>query len=98
MIDLYYKASSEEELLSAVPAEMHPVGEDFINHSHGWSWDWDVPHEITEAKYDEENNLLTSAVLSDDFHANLRLVDEGVDVSTLEQFEVKPQTPDRKWA
>ena len=103
MLDLYYKASTEADLYDAIPMIMKKEdsnGDVFLEcYSNEWSWDWDVSYEITKAIVDEATgDIITPAVMSNSFHANLRLINESIDVSSIDVFKVDPLTPDREWA
>lgn len=104
MIDKFYRATSEAELYDIIPANMKILDEDGLevlaSATTQWAWDWNIPHVITPAVFDETDIdlVITQAVMSTDFHANLRLLDETVDVSALDILEVFPVTPDRIFA
>lgn len=100
MIDLRYKATSEAELLAAIPSYMftlNDLGETVLQkHSHDWAWDWDIPFVITEAVMDG-TTVVTPAVMSTEFYASLRLLDESADVSSLSTF-IEAEQPNRDWS
>lgn len=108
MIHLLLKAPTEAELIAVLPAYMIYEGE-ATNASASHFMDWNIPIVITPAVI-VDGEIVTDAVLSTDFHANLQLSNEA-DVSILEStgfvvstvkdgictFGASPETAQRVW-
>ena len=82
IIDLLLVAPNENALRAILPSSMKQEGE-ILQASHDHAIDWGFPIIDVEAILDVDGNITTPAVMSDKFHANLRIFTEEL----LSEFE-----------
>ena len=102
--DYFLKANTEQELYDALPNFMKMLNEGNIEilqtHSHKWAFDWDIPIEITPGVFDnsEPPVMITPPVMSDKFHANLRLIEPDLGFTIGGQYKINPISARRRFA
>ena len=100
MRDLYLRFNDAEEMRTQLIATgfMDDEGQGMLSHP-GISLDIigviTVPAEVIDPG--EENEIIKYTT-EPGFHVNLRVMDDSLDLSGLNDFLVKPKTPARVWA
>lgn len=104
-IDYYIKAPNATSFWAKMTSfeALDENGEVFVpRYTHDIAIDAGIPIVLVKAVLDAEGNVITPAIMSEDYHVNIRLVNLGLQV-ILEQdltsyLVPKPATPQREWA
>lgn len=86
----FLKASSEAQLLAALPGDWVQDGLPVLA-SHTHSLDWFGALVTTPAVLDAEGDVISPAVVADGFHANLRLYGQTPMPAGLEPYVLNPE-------
>lgn len=95
MIDLYLRAESEAALIAALP--MFREDGHWITASHAHALDV-IGTFYTPVELDADGKIVGGGEALPGYHANLRLIDEGLADQIPAEIIVTPETPMRVWA
>ena len=95
MIDLYLKASSEQDLIEQL--FFARTDGEWIHATHEYTLDIIGIIYHNDATYDANGEILTPATLIDGYHANIRCNADFV-ANIPQSLIINPLTPSREWA
>lgn len=73
--------------------------EQIVFYNHRWALDWNIPITLVPAVLDANGEVTTPAVMSGDFHANLKILDPDALLDFPFGIEsVNPVNPQREFA
>lgn len=95
MIDLYLKATDEQDLIDQL--SFARSGDEWIQATHNFALDVIGVMPNNDGVYDESGEVITPATIAPGYHANIRCADDFL-VNIPVNLIIDPVTPNRIWA